>query len=118
MNHGDARSPPCLSVLPVVKSAYGPRKAESRPTRCAASFGAQRALRVALGRIPRIHRQHLAGDVAAAVAEQESGHARDVLRLRQAPQRASTGDLLAPLVAEAGGELGLDEARGDRVDRD
>src|SRR5262249_44882133 len=67
------------------------------------------------GSIAGIHRQHGAGDVAAAVAEEIFDHARDIICLRQALQRAAAGDLLLALAAKALGQFRVDEARRDRI---
>ena len=71
-----------------------------------------------LRRVPGIDREHGAGDVAAALTEQIFHHARDIVGLRKATQRAAAGDALASFVGEIVGQLGVDETRRDRVHGD
>jgi hypothetical protein len=56
---------------------------------------------VCSGRIAGVHRQHGAGDIAAALAQEIFHHGRDIVGFGQPAQRAAPSDALARIVGEA-----------------
>jgi hypothetical protein len=107
-------------LAPLVLSARHPRAGLAAalvgPSGSARSRERRRA--AGLHVVPAVHRPDLAGDVARGVGGQEVHDPRDLLRVPEAPHRHLRADPVEHLLRHRGQHVGLDEAGGDRVDRD